>query len=493
MEWLTAPTSSSRLRDTRERFRKHRQSHLVHARPALRSLRRRQAAASTDPEPQLPDDATVNLVLDLALRIGEIQMYSGAGASDVTATILAVTRALGLTTCQVDVILTSITVTCHRGSMMAPVTTVRVVRSRSNDYSRLTETENLVNEIVCGRIDARAAQEEVRRISRAPHPYPKWVAVAAWGGMAGFITVILGGGIDIALSAVAITIVVDRMVWLLSKVALPQFFQQVAGGAVATFAATAIASTGIMSRAQPTLLVAAALTVLLSGLATVSAVQDAITGYNVTAAGRTMEIVMMSVGLITGVLIALKISLALGFPRAPLPEITVTTGQQLPLMMFGSVGAAGCFALASYSRGRAAAVAAIAGGLGGTVYGALALTELGAVGSAAVAALLVGIAGGLISRRLRITPLVTAVSGITPMVPGLLTYRGMYELGVEPGGNAATLVTAAGISIALAAGVVLGEYLAQPFRIGLRGLERKLAGPRMAGPLRPEPATENES
>src|SRR5438270_569885 len=61
--------------------------------------------------PQLPDEATVNFVLDLSLRIGEVQMASGAGASDVTATIIAIAGALGLPHCEVDVIFTSITVT----------------------------------------------------------------------------------------------------------------------------------------------------------------------------------------------------------------------------------------------------------------------------------------------------------------------------------------------------------------------------------------------
>ena len=38
---------------------------------------------------------------------------------------------------------------------------------------------------------------------------------------------------------------------------------------------------------QPSLVVAGAITVLLSGLSVVSAVQDGISGYNLTAAGRT--------------------------------------------------------------------------------------------------------------------------------------------------------------------------------------------------------------
>ncbi|ANN14774.1 amino acid export carrier protein [Amycolatopsis orientalis] len=435
--------------------------------------------------PKPPDDTTVNFVLDLALRIGEVQMSSGAGASDVTATIIALTSALGLPHCEVDVIFTSITVTCHRGTDMAPVTALRVVRSRSLDYTRLTQTEILVRKIVRGNIGAEEAQQELQRITTAPHPYPRWVATAAWGGLAGFITLILGGSLDVALVAMVISAVIDRLGRFLNRFALPFFFQQVVGGLVATLSAMAIVSSDLLTTDKPTLVVAAAVTVLLSGLSTVSAVQDAITGYSVTAAGRTMETALMSAGLIAGVVLALKIALLLGLPRTPLPEVLSSTPQQLPLIVIGSIGAAGCFALASYSTLRAMLVASAAGAIGGAVYGALMLTDFQAVSSSAIAATLVGFCGGVLARRLKVTPLVVAVSGITPLLPGLSTYRGLYQLGVEPGGDISTLMTAVAIGLALAAGVVLGEYLAQPVRTGLGRLERKLAGPRMAGPMEP--------
>ncbi|MFE0023636.1 threonine/serine exporter ThrE family protein [Amycolatopsis sp. NPDC059021] len=435
--------------------------------------------------PALPDDATVNFVLDLALRIGEVQMASGAGASDVTATILALTSALGLPHCEVDVIFTSITVTCHRGTELEPVTALRVVRSRSLDYTRLTDVEILVRKIVRGHVGAEQAQAELRRITSAPHPYPRWVATLAWGGLAGFITLIIGGGIDIALVAVVISAAIDRIGRLLNRYSLPFFFQQVVGGLFATLSAMAIVNTKILTTDQPTLVVAAAVTVLLSGLSTVSAVQDAITGFNVTAAGRTMETALMTAGLITGVVLALRIAVMLEMPRTPLPEVVSSTPQHLPVIVVGGAGAAACFALASYSTIRAMFVAAAAGAIGAVVYGALMLTKFDAVSSSAIAATLVGFCGGVMARRLRVTPLVVAVSGITPLLPGLSTYRGLYQLGVEPGGNISTLMTAVAIGLALAAGVVLGEYLAQPVRTGLGRLERRLAGPRMAGPLEP--------
>ncbi|WP_328447913.1 threonine/serine ThrE exporter family protein [Amycolatopsis sp. NBC_00438] len=435
--------------------------------------------------PQLPDDATVNFVLDLSLRLGEVQMASGAGASDVSATIIAITAALGLPHCEVDVIFTSITVTCHRGTDLAPVTALRVVRSRSLDYTRLTETEKLIRKIVRGHLGAEQAQTELERITEAPHPYPRWVATLAWGGVAAFITILLGGGPDIALVAFVISGVIDRIGRFVNRYSLPFFFQQVIGGLVATLSAMAIVSSGLLTTDRPTLVVAAAVTVLLSGLSTVSAVQDAITGYNVTAAGRTMEVVLMSAGLISGVVLALRIAVLLKLPLTPLPEVSGSTPRDLPLVVIGGAGASACFALASYSKMRATLVAMAAGAIGAAVYGGLMLTELDGVSASAIAATLVGFCGGVLARRLGVTPLVVAVSGITPLLPGLSTYRGLYQIGVEPGADISTLVTAVAIGLALAAGVVLGEWLAQPVRTGLGRLERRFAGPRMAGPLEP--------
>ncbi|KAA9161881.1 threonine/serine exporter family protein [Amycolatopsis acidicola] len=434
--------------------------------------------------PALPDDATVNFVLDLALRIGEVQMASGAGASDVTATIIALTSALGLPHCEVDVIFTSITVTCHRGTGMAPVSALRVVRSRSLDYTRLSQTEILVNQITRGNVGAEEAYTELHKITTARHPYPRWVATLSWGGMAFFITLLLGGTVPIALGALVISSLIDRLGRLLNKYALPFFFQQAVGGLVATGLATLIVETGLVPTRFSTLVAAAAITVLLSGLSTVSAVQDAITGYNVTAAGRTMETALMSAGLITGVALALSIAKARHFVVVE-PELPTQTALALPVMIVAGAGTAACFALGSYSMLRSLLVAAAAGAIGAGVYGGLLLLKFDQITSSAVAATLVGFCGGVLSRRLKVTPLVVAVSGITPLLPGLSTYRGLYELATQGGGNISTLMQAVTIGLALAAGVVLGEYLAQPVRTGLGRLERKLAGPRMAGPLRP--------
>lgn len=440
--------------------------------------------------PALPEESTVHFVLHLALRIGEVQMLSGAGASDATATIIAITKAYGLPHTEVDVIYTSITATCHRGSDQSPVTAVRVVRGRGLDYNRLSDVERLVRRITNGRVSAEQAFSDLQRINSAKHPYPRFVSTLAWGGMAAFVTLIVGGGPLTALVSFVISALVDRVGRLLNSYSLPFFFQQVAGGLIATLAASTVVNLDILPAESPQLVAAAAITVLLSGLGTVSAVQDAITGYNVTAAGRTMEVAMMSVGLIAGVTIGLRIA-EFFQPTQELSEAFATTVLHLPIMLVAGAGAAGCFALASYARLRSVLVASAAGGLGAVTYGLLRFVPTDQIVASVVAATLVGLAGGVMARRLRVTPLVVAVSGITPLLPGLATYRGLFKL-MDEDPTVGTLMTAIAVGLALAAGVVLGEYLAQPVRTGIGKLERKLAGPRMAGPLHPWRPHEHE-
>jgi uncharacterized membrane protein YjjP (DUF1212 family) len=435
----------------------------------------------------LPSEATVNLVLDLALRIGEVQMASGAGASDVTATVIAVTSAYGLPHCEVDVIFTSISICCQRGSDLAPVTTHRVVRGRAMDYTRLSDVEELVRDITSGKATLSDAAARLRESTDAPHPYPRWVATVAWALMAASVSVLLGGDVKVAVLAGVTTAIIDRVGRLLNRRGLPFFFQQLVGGALATAATLTTMKFGLLPEGvAPSLVVAAAITVLLSGLSVVGAVQDAISGFNVTAAGRTIETTMMSAGLIVGVVITLGVAVHLGLPSTPVAASLPQTALRLPVQILAGAAAAGCFALASYAPRSALPASAGAGALGAAAHGALALAGLNQIAATAGAAILIGFCGGTVSRRFRLPPLVIAVAGLTPLLPGLTTYRAMFELAVQrtPAGLP-TAALAVATALALAAGVVLGEYFAQPVRTGLGRLERRLSGPRMAGPLRP--------
>ena len=63
----------------------------------------------------------------------------------------------------------------------------------------------------------------------------------------------------------------------------------------------------------------------------------------------------------------------------------------------------------------------------------------------------------------KVPPLVVALAGISPLLPGLTAYRGFYQLSVEGVADGLVTVTLAlAIGLALAAGVTLGQFLTRP-------------------------------
>lgn len=414
--------------------------------------------------PKVPGDARVQQVLDLCMRVGEVLLSSGESADETTGTMLRLAAACGLPTVDVDITFTSITICCHRGDLAAPVTSMRLVRHRSLDLTRLAEVADVVARVEHDGLDLRGAMEALSRAVDAPHPYPRWVATLGWAGLAGSIAVLLGAEVVTALVAFAVTALIDRTGRLLTRWRLPTFFQQVVGGALATGTTLALFAAGAFPvGTRPSLVVAASITVLLSGLSVVGTVQDAISNYYVTSAARAAEIALLSAGLLTGVVLALKVGFAFGLTLEVAGELPRGVGR-FGISVLAAATAAAAFALAGYARPRSLAAAGAAGAAGWATYAAVGeLTAFGPVSATGAAAVVVGIATGLLRRGGGVQPLVVTLAGITPLLPGFAAYRGFFQLAVEGVADGLVTVTVAlGIGLALAAGVAFGDFAARP-------------------------------
>jgi uncharacterized membrane protein YjjP (DUF1212 family) len=416
--------------------------------------------------PQVPDDARVQEVLDLCMRVGEVLLSSGESADEATNVMLRLAAASGMSAVDVDITFTSITMCCHRGMAAAPVMSMRLVQYRALDLTRLLAVGRVIDRVEAGEVDVRTAATELAEAVNSRHPYPRWVATIGWAGLAASIAVLLGGGPITGLAAFGITAVVDRVGRLLNRRGLPAFFQQVVGGALATGATVALFGLGAFPPGtRPSLVIAAAITVLLSGLSLVGSVQDAVTGYYVTAAGRGVEIALLSAGLLVGVVLGLRIGLEFAPPLEVAGELPAGAGR-VWLSLLAAATAAACYALAGYAPARSLLAAGIAGAAGFGTYSLLVLVAgIGPVPATGVAAVVVGTAAGLFRRGGGVPPLVITLAGITPLLPGFSVYRGFYQFAVE--GVADGLVTislALAIGLALAAGVAFGDYLTRPDR-----------------------------
>lgn len=410
-------------------------------------------------------------VIDLAMRVAEALLSTGAPAADVTATVLRLTDAYGLRSVHVDVTFASIAVSHHRGAD-DPVTIIRTVRVRSADYARLARLQELVTSLEADPGDIAQARGRFDVIAGMPHPYRRSVVTVATALLGLGVCVLLDGSFAEVVISLFNAIIVDRVQLWLARHRLPAFFSQMVGGAIPTVGAILLiwARTNNvpgLANVSASAVVATGIVVLLAGLSVVGAAQDAIDGYYVTAGARTFEVFVLTFGIIVGVLIVLTVSQAMGAPTylAPYSRLTGDFGVQV----LASALIAGAFAISSYAGPRTMLVCLVTGSFGWVVFALVAVGGFGPAAASGVAALVVGIASQILARIWHVPALALSTAGIVPLLPGLAVYRGLYQLatlsstqGYGPG--FATLGGAIGVGLALASGVSLGSYLARALR-----------------------------
>ena len=439
--------------------------------------------------PEGLDSSTVRGVLELGLRVGESMLALGASAVDVTRAIRTVIRAFGLHGTQVDLTFTAITVSYDRGDEL-PVTMMRIVRDRIPDYGRLQRVVELAQGVAAARVpleDAATVLEDAHtrldEVVSAPQTYQRWVITVALSAMAGAVAVLLGGSLAVTLVAAATTAAIDRVVWTLGRRGLPPFFLQAAGAGVAALVAVGLYVAVPHLPIEPTLLppslvVASGIVVLLAGLSLVGAAEDAISGFPVTAAARSFEVVVLTLGIVVGITGVLDLARRLGVPLFLFDPPTATSHVALRAAAAGVVALG--WAVASYARPRAAIVAAGMGALSWSLLTATVALGAGPAVASAVAALVVGFLSEWASPRLKVQSIVTSVCGIVPLLPGLAIYRGLFDIvsnpstGLLPGFQ--ELFGAMMIGLAIAGGVTLGEFLGAPLRLGTKGGGRSRSG-----------------
>jgi uncharacterized membrane protein YjjB (DUF3815 family) len=271
----------------------------------------------------------------------------------------------------------------------------------------------------------------------------------------------------------------------MARARLPFFYQQIAGGVLATvLAAIATHLLHPWVHLDASSVVSANIMMLLSGIGFMGAIQDALSGFYVTGGARILEAVLATAGVIAGVTGGLSVA-ALLHMRLPtlVPARTDLVGIGVAAIGAG-IGAA-AFGFATYAALRTLVPIGLLGAAAIAISETVALHDFARAWATGIAAFVVGLFSFTVSGRLRVPPLVVVVPAVVPMLPGLTIYKGLSLLGATdhpaPAAGLLAMVTAASIAIALAAGVILGEYVAQPVKREARRVPHRLAGPRLVG------------
>ncbi|MGD7001410.1 threonine/serine exporter ThrE [Corynebacterium halotolerans] len=431
------------------------------------------AKAAPPPSPLAPvdltDPAQVTAALELAARIGEILLSSGTSNSDTKTQIHAVTSAYGLHYTHVDITLNTITLHTAIGEQRrTPVNVFRVVRNMTTDFSRLSEVDRLIRSIQAGATPPEVAEKILDQVASTPASYGLATSILGWGIMGGAISIMLGGGWLVGLTSFLTSVLIMGVNAVLSRYRLPMFFQNVFGGFIATIPAAVsfevAAQQGVAI--SPSQIIASGIIVLLAGLTLVQSLQDGITGAPVTASARFFQTLLYTGAIVAGVAIGIQVSGALGISLPPMSTLAAPNAQTVAAQVIcGGVASAG-FAIACYAEWSSVWLSGVTGLAGAFFYHLVFLPfGVGAVFSAALAAGVIGLAGGLLARRFLIPPLITGIAGITPMLPGLSVYRSMYAaLNEQMLVGFTNMAVALATACALAAGVVLGEWIARRIR-----------------------------
>ncbi|MVT25235.1 threonine/serine exporter family protein, partial [Nesterenkonia alkaliphila] len=390
--------------------------------------------------------------------------------------IIAVTAAFGMKNTDVDITNQSISLNWAPEGKI-PYSRVRVVRSWSSNFQALSAVHRLVTDITAGRLTRGEAEAQLDEITRQPKPYPRWIVTLCGALFASFFASFLGAPILDALAGFAATILVIWVVRQLTAWRVPEFFTLAAGGFIVS--AFAMIAFGLDANITPSMVTAGGLMILLPSVRIVGAIQDAINGFPITAAGRLVSVTIAFAGMTSGIMAAVVGSEMVGIYQTELAQglTRIYPAPVLILLVFLACCAA---AIVEQTRPLLILPTGVVGALG---FCALYLGELIGLGdrfTPVIGGLIVGALGRVVALRLGAPQLVVAVPAMMFMLPGLMIFRGMYQLAIDNTvasmmGGLFELFNALIIIMAIAAGIVLGDVVMRPLTAELQSNERSRA------------------
>jgi uncharacterized membrane protein YjjP (DUF1212 family) len=404
----------------------------------------------------LPSDSAVEFLLRFA-RAGH---RAGYPTAELEERVLLLADGLGLEAPQISA--TPTVVELSLGSLPEQRSYTLRVRPRAVDLDAIARLDDLVDEVVAGRVAGEAALERVAEIEAHPLERRWFVELAAYALAGAAVTPVLGGGSREALAGGAVGLLVGAVALPTRRASRAEPMVAPLAAVVASFGAAALAELGL--KASPEVVTLAALVTFLPGMALTIGVRELATEHLQSGVANTANALVQLLGLVFGV--AVGRSIAASWFGIPGQEVASTAFASTHLL--GALAAGLAFTVTLRAPSRAAPVMCSATVLA-IVINAVGKELLGPPAGVFVAALAIGIVGGLLAAPLRLSPLVFIVPGVLILVPGSAGFNSLLQLltgqtvsGIDAGFN--TFVTA----MSIAYGLMLATVVL-PRRLTARG------------------------
>lgn len=400
--------------------------------------------------------AAIEFVLDL----GRALHRYGTPAHRLEEALLECCRRLGMSA---EVFTTPTTIIMSFGEPEELRTRMMRVEGGELDMSKLARVDAPADAVASLRMTPTEGVQELAAILAAPRQFGHALSTLSHGVTAGSLAVFFGG----SLADVAIAGLIGLTLGLLAQYAQRSTDQarvfELVGAAIAAFAA-GIASS-MWYATTPSIIVVAALLILLPGMSLTVAMTELATRNLMSGTARLMSAVIVLLELVVGVALGERAASALvqihqAIP-VPLPEwsrwialaasaVGVALIVQAQPRAFGWIVAA-CVTGYVGSRAGTAGLGG-GGGLGG---------QLGVM----VGAFALGVLANVYARRLERPAQVVSVPAVLLLVPGSMGFRGMASLldhdtltGVE------SVFAMFVVALAIAAGLLIANAVVSPRR-----------------------------
>ncbi len=437
------------------------------------------AESEIEPVEKIGRSLTQNMrALRLTMRIAEELLSYGVSAHDVVETASAITGTYCARKVFFDVNATSIMASQDRGLDKEPLTLIRTVELRYSNNTIVQDMQELARDIKKG-LPLETAEARFARSTEHPKTYPWWLVMLGNAGVSAGVILLFTHSWVIFLTTFFIGCLVDRLLWLMDHRGMPEFFSQAVAAVFITLTAVLVATLGELGMrpfigVSPTLIVVGGVVMLVAGLTLTATAQDAIDEFYVTAGARFMRTLMMTAGIVIGIVVGIGIARGLG-------SDVVVSSDPIPLgdpvfQIVGAVLLSAAWALYTQSSRAAIFWAGLIGGVAWVVY--MVTASMGEATANGIAAIAVGFFGAIIARLTKSPSIAIIESAILPLVPGLALYNGLMQF-TEPSKDhisqgASLLLTAIMVALAIAAGASFGNYLGRPVRNQLVRIRRHI-------------------
>jgi uncharacterized membrane protein YjjP (DUF1212 family) len=362
---------------------------------------------------------TSDSAVEFLIRFVRVAHKAGYPTADLEDRVLALARSLELAGAQVSATPTLVEVSL--GSIPYQRTFTVRVRPAAVDLDAIARIDDLVQDVLAGRLSVEGALAALVDIESQPLERPWPVLLAAYGIAGAALTPVLGGGWPEIAAAAVVGLLVGAVALPATRAARTEPMAAPLAAVTASFCSATIVHLGL--DASPNIVTLAALVTFLPGMRLTIGMRELSSEHLQSGVANTANALVQLLGLVVGVEVGR--SVAESWFGATGAVVTDTAFAGSHLLAAIAAGLAFTLTLRAQSRDAwmmctATVLALTANAAGSALFG----DQAGVF----VATLAVGLVGGLIGSGLRRSPLVFIVPGVLMLVPGSAGFDSVLQL-----------------------------------------------------------------